>query len=75
MFGFFGSKNDGWGSGPNDDYGFSSVLHNKNDRSCYGSDYESKRLRNERITRDYFHNIHGTDPVDLGFQVPDWDWS
>lgn len=75
MFGFFGSNNDGWFSGLNDDCGFSSSFNNRNNRSSGMSDYESKRLRNEGITRDYFREIYGADPNDLGLQVPDWDWS
>ncbi len=75
MFGFFGSDKDGWFSGSNDDHWFSSASYNKNNRSGCVSDYEAKRLRNEQITRDYFRNLYGVDPVDLGFQVPDWDWS
>ncbi len=75
MFGFFGSDNSGWFSESNGDYWFSSAPCNRNNRSGCEDDYEAKHLRNEQITSDYFRGIYGADPNDLGFQVPDWNWS
>ena len=37
-------------------------------------DYETRRRRNETITRDYFRNLYGADPWDVGLEVPDWKW-
>lgn len=75
MFGFFESDNCNWFSDSNDNYGFGSVDHSRSNCPYGISDYESKRLRNEGITRDYFREIYGADPNDLELQVPDWDWS
>ena len=74
MFGFFESDNSDWFPDSNDNYGFGSVDHSRSNCSYGISDYESKRWRNEGITRDYFCGKYGADRLDIGFQVPDWDW-
>lgn len=35
---------------------------------------EIRRQRNEAVTREYFRNLYGDDPVEMGFEVPDWKW-
>lgn len=35
--------------------------------------YEACRQRNELLTRDYFRGLYGADPMELGFEVPDWE--
>ena len=70
MFG----KNDNWFSIPDD--AFNSTNRN------YGWIHDSpgyvrqevRRQRNEMTTRDYFRGVYGTDPWDVGFEVPDWKW-
>lgn len=72
MFGFYGSNSGDWFSASGEGFGFSSA--NNRNNSCGVNNFEARCLRNEQTTRDYFRNTYGVDPVDLGFNVPDWDW-
>lgn len=65
MFGFFNNEETNFGA-PNY-YGWGSSTSNH-------EGYDARRQRNEQKTRDYFRGLYGADPVELGFEVPDWDW-
>ena len=69
----FGSNNS-WFSIPDDAF---SSINKSNSWGHESSNYErpeTRRQRNEQITRDYFRNLYGADPWDVGLEVPDWKW-
>ena len=70
MFGSFENDNDnvfGWGA--------TNESSRRHTNPSKNESYEVRRRKNESITRDYFRNIYGEDPWNLGFEVPDWDWN
>ena len=66
LFGIFNNNEADFGVSSNYGWGINTPNHES---------YEARRQRNERMTRDYFREIYGADPMDLGFEVPDWEWN